>query len=73
MKKWIVSIVLALAIFTGASAIAQTLDLPGPRPPALTVAGTGESHGKPDFAQVQLGVVTEAATAAEALKKTTRR
>ena len=33
------------------------------------MAGTGESHGKPDFAQVQVGVVTEAPTAAEALRK----
>ena len=41
----------------------------GLRPPSITVAGTGESHGKPDFAQVQVGVVTEAPTAAEALKK----
>ncbi len=69
MKKWIVSIVLVLAVFTGPTVSAQTLDPPGPRPPVLTVAGTGESHGKPDFAQVQLGVVTEAPTAAEALKK----
>ncbi len=69
MKKWIVSIVLALALFTGPAVSAQTLDPPGPHPPVLTVAGTGESHGKPDFAQVQLGIVTEAATAAEALKK----
>jgi uncharacterized protein len=69
MKKFYTFVVLVLAVFTAASAIAQTSDLPGSRQPAITVAGTGESHGKPDFAQVQLGVVTEAPTAAEALKK----
>ena len=69
MKKFSAFVVLVLAVFTAASAIAQTPDLPGARQPSITVAGTGESHSKPDFAQVQLGVVTEAPTAAEALKK----
>ena len=69
MKKWSVFIVLVLAVFTAVTAIAQTPDLAGTRPPSITVAGTGESHGKPDFAQVQVGVVTEAPTAAEALRK----
>ena len=69
MKKLSAFIVLVLAVFTAVAAIAQTSDLAGPRPPTITVAGTGESHGKPDFAQVQVGVVTEAPTAAEALRK----
>jgi uncharacterized protein len=69
MKKFSAFVVLVLAVFTAASAIAQTSDLAGARQPSITVAGTGESHGKPDFAQVQLGVVTEAPTAAEALRK----
>jgi uncharacterized protein YggE len=69
MKKCFAFVVLVLAVFTAALAIAQTPDLPGARQPSITVAGTGESHGKPDFAQVQLGVVTEAPTAAEALRK----
>ena len=69
MKKLSAFVVLLLAIFTAVAAIAQTPDLPGARQPSITVAGTGESHGKPDFAQVQLGVVTEAPTAAEALRK----
>ena len=69
MKKYSAFAILLLAVFTAASAIAQTSDLPGARQPSITVAGTGESHGKPDFAQVQLGVVTEALTAAEALRK----
>ncbi len=69
MKKFSAFAVLLLAVFMAASAIAQTSDLAGARPPSITVAGTGESHGKPDFAQVQVGVVTEAVTAAEALRK----
>jgi uncharacterized protein len=69
MKKLSVFLVLVLAVFTALPAIAQTSGLTGARAPSITVAGTGESHSKPDFAQVQLGVVTEALTAAEALKK----
>jgi uncharacterized protein YggE len=69
MKKSSAFVVLVLAVFTTVTAIAQTSDLTGTRPPSITVAGTGESHGKPDFAQVQVGVVTEAPTAAEALRK----
>lgn len=69
MKKSSVFFVLVLIALNSVSAMAQTPDPPGLRPPSITVAGTGESHGKPDFAQVQVGVVTEAPTAAEALKK----
>jgi uncharacterized protein len=68
MKKLSILVVLVLAVLIAVPAIAQT-GLAGARPPSITVAGTGESHGKPDFAQVQVGVVTEALTAAEALKK----
>ena len=69
MKNLSALVVLVLTVFTSVAAIAQTSDLAGARPPSITVAGTGESHGKPDFAQVQVGVVTEAPTAAEALRK----
>lgn len=69
MKKWSVFVVLVMAVLTAVSAMAQTSDLAGARQPSITVAGTGESHGKPDFAQIQVGVVTEAVTAAEALRK----
>ena len=69
MKKFSAFTVLVLAIFTSVAAIAQSSDLAGARPPSITVAGTGEAHGKPDFAQVQVGVVSEALTAAEALRK----
>jgi uncharacterized protein YggE len=64
MKNLSAFVVLVLAVFTSVAAIAQTSDLTGARPPSITVAGTGESHGKPDFAQVQVGVVTEAPSAA---------
>lgn len=69
MKKRSAFVVLVMAVLTAASAMAQTSDLAGTRPPSITVPGTGESHGKPDFAQIQVGVVTEALTAAEALRK----
>jgi uncharacterized protein len=69
MKKLSALVILVLAVFTTVAATAQTSDLSGARPPSITVAGTGESHGKPDFAQIQVGVVTEAPTAAEALRK----
>ena len=67
MKRFCTLLVFALVVLVSAAAMAQSMD--PPRPPCVTVAGTGESHGKPDFAQIQLGVVTEAAMAAEALKK----
>jgi uncharacterized protein YggE len=69
MKKLSTFVVLVLTLFASVPAIAQTSDLTGARPPSITVAGTGEFHGKPDFAQIQVGVVTEAVTAAEALRK----
>ena len=69
MKKWSAFVVLVMAVLTAVSAMAQTSDLAGARQPSITVAGTGQSQGKPDFAQVQVGVVTEAITAAEALRK----
>jgi hypothetical protein len=69
MKKLSAVAILVLAVFISGAALAQTSDSAAARPPSLTVTGTGESHGKPDFAQVQVGVVTEALTAAEALKK----
>ena len=49
--------------------MAQAPGEPGTRMPSIIVTGTGEAHAKPDFAQVQVGVVTEGATAAEALRK----
>jgi len=69
MKTSCVFFVLVLVALSSVTAMAQMPDRPGTPPPTITVAGTGESHGKPDFAQIQVGVVTEALTAAEALRK----
>lgn len=41
--------------------------------PSITVVGQGEVHVPPDMATVTLGVTTEAATAAEALKANNQR
>jgi uncharacterized protein YggE len=40
-----------------------------PLVPSITVSGTGEVTATPDLAQIQLGVLTQAPTAKEALKK----
>ena len=69
MWKFFVLFFLALLALACGTAMAQAPDDPGMRQPSITVTGTGEAHAKPDFAQVQVGVVTEAATAAEALKR----
>jgi len=69
MRKTFVLFTLALTAFACGTALVQAQGEPGIRPPAVTVTGTGEAHARPDFAQVQVGVVTEGATAAEALRK----
>jgi uncharacterized protein YggE len=69
MRKTFVLFALAVIALACGTALAQAPADPGIRPPALTVTGTGEAHARPDFAQVQVGVVTEGATAAEALRK----
>jgi uncharacterized protein YggE len=69
MNKLCAFLVLVLLLITSSMAIAQPPDRIGTRSPAITVVGTGEADGKPDIAHVQVGVVTEAATAAEALRK----
>ena len=55
-------------LFTG-GAIAQGPDRPAGGNPSITVMGTGTSYGTPDIASIRIGVVTEAASAAEALKE----
>ncbi len=40
--------------------------------PSVTVVGTAEIQGRPDMAEVDVGVVTEAETAAEAFKQSNR-
>lgn len=39
--------------------------------PSLTVAGVGEASARPDLAEIQVGVITEAETAGEALHRNT--
>ena len=55
-------------LFTG-GAIAQGPDRPAGGNPSITVMGTGISYGTPDIASIRIGVVTEAASAVEALKE----
>lgn len=69
MRKTFVLFALALTALTCGAAAAQSPEERTCRLPAVTVTGTGESQAKPDFARVQIGVVTEGATAAEALKR----
>ncbi len=70
MKKLILFLFFFALILTApAAAMAQAPERTGPRPPAITVVGSGEAFGKPDLAKIQVGVVTEGATAAEAVRK----
>ena len=69
MRKISTLLIFTLILIASAAAMAQAPERPGPRPPSITVVGTGEAFGKPDLAHIQVGVVTEAATAAEAVKK----
>ena len=69
MRKTFVLFALALTALACGTALAQAPVESGIRPPSITVTGAGETHAKPDFAQVQMGVVTEGATAADALRK----
>jgi len=69
MRKTFVLFALVLTALACGTAMGQATGEPGIRPPSITVTGAGEAHAKPDFAQVQVGVVTEGATAAEALRK----
>jgi uncharacterized protein YggE len=59
-------VVLALAGPLGELAAAQTV-APEPGEQRLTVIGEGLVHGRPDMALITMGVVSEAATASEAL------
>ena len=69
MRKTFVLFALALTALACGAAMGQAPGEPGIRPPSITVTGAGEVQAKPDFAQVQVGVVTEGATAAEAMRK----
>jgi len=69
MKKLCAFLILILILTTSSMAMAQPPDRPGVRHPSITVVGSGEVYAKPDIANAQVGVVTEGATAAEALRK----
>ncbi|NPV06168.1 MAG: SIMPL domain-containing protein [Syntrophaceae bacterium] len=69
MRKTFALFAVALTALACSTAAAQFPEDPGCRPAAVTVTGSGETHAKPDFARVHVGVVTEGATAAEALRK----
>lgn len=69
MNKASIFLVIALILIQSAAAMAQPPERPATKPPSITVEGTGEASGMPDLAHIQVGVVTEAATAAEAVRK----
>jgi uncharacterized protein YggE len=61
-------VMLALALFTPAGSVcSQARDVV----PVLTVVGSGEAAARPDTAEVQAGIVSEASTAREALDANT--
>jgi uncharacterized protein YggE len=72
MKRQFSALLLAAALLLPAAAGAQA-QAPAPAPAERTLSVTGESmaQGRPDMALVQAGVVSEAATAGEALAANT--
>jgi uncharacterized protein YggE len=63
MRTFLVGIVAALG-----AAVAAGADEKRAQQPSITVAGTGEVSATPDLAHIQVGVVTQAKSAAAALK-----
>ncbi len=60
--------VLALVLGTGIWTPAQAADQ-SPLVPSITVVGTGKATAQPDMAEIQVGMVTQAPTAAKAMKE----
>lgn len=56
-----------LAAFSPIAALTASAEEKEPTP-SITVVGTGESHAKPDQAHIQVGVVTQAASASQAMQ-----
>ena len=56
-----------LAAFSPIAALTASAEEKEPMP-SITVVGTGESQAKPDQAHVQVGVVTQAASASQAMQ-----
>ena len=69
MKHLSALLAVALALIFSGGAIAQGPEQCADRNPSVTVMGTGTAYGTPDIASIRIGVVTEAASAAEALRK----
>ncbi len=69
MKHLSALLVVALAMISSDGAIAQGPDYRTDRNPSVTVMGTGSSYGTPDIAYIRIGVVTEDASASEALRR----
>jgi uncharacterized protein YggE len=65
MKRLVIPLFVLIATALPTSAAAQDK----PLVPSITVVGTGKSSARPDMAQVQVGVVAESPTAAQALKE----
>ena len=59
--------VLALLAVAPTRAIGQTTEMGGERGPTISVRGSGEVRHEPDMAEINVGVVTEAETAAAAV------
>ncbi|TFH48820.1 MAG: SIMPL domain-containing protein [Lysobacterales bacterium] len=64
-------ILFVFSIAFSTTSLADTVNHPPAALPSITVTGTGEVHNQPDMARVNIGVVTQESTAAEALNKNT--
>jgi len=69
MKHLSALLIFVLAMISSGGAIAQGPEHRADGNPYITVMGKGSSYGTPDIASIRIGVVTEAASAAEALRK----
>lgn len=61
-------LLLATTVLTATAAAAPPAAFRSELVPSITVVGTGEVQAKPDTAQINVGVMTEGATAAEAVR-----
>src|SRR5205823_11607393 len=64
-RSWIACCAAAIVVTAATAAEPERSKLV----PSITVTGSGEATARPDMASVQVGVVTEGASASEALKK----
>ncbi len=65
--------ILSAIMLLGAAKPASAQMTPTPQPPQITVSARGEIHVTPDRARVQVGVETQAKTAAEAAAENNRK